>query len=98
MVQSSTRPKIDAVDLSPNIPRLMAKEPSSRGGVLGHNVPHRKLEGILRVMDDNFPECEFKGPCRMKDDCIATCGGKPSRALCIPNPSVDTLQCCCLSN
>ncbi|KAG7653890.1 hypothetical protein ISN44_As01g011090 [Arabidopsis suecica] len=47
MVQSSTRPKIDAVDLSPNIPRLMAKEPSSRGGVLGHNVPHRKLEGIL---------------------------------------------------
>ncbi|CAH8273643.1 unnamed protein product [Arabidopsis lyrata] len=51
-----------------------------------------------RVMDDTFPECEFKGPCRMKNDCIATCGGEPSRALCIPNPSVDTLQCCCLSN
>ncbi|KAG7578569.1 Reverse transcriptase RNA-dependent DNA polymerase [Arabidopsis thaliana x Arabidopsis arenosa] len=52
MVQSSTRPKIDAVDLSPNIPRLMAKEPSSRRGVLGHNVPHRKLEGILNLPPD----------------------------------------------
>lgn len=49
-------------------------------------------------MDDQFPECEFKGPCQVKNDCIATCGGKPSSALCIPNPSVDTLQCCCLSS
>ncbi|KAL1213601.1 putative defensin-like protein [Cardamine amara subsp. amara] len=49
-----------------------------------------------RVMDDQFPECEFKGPCQIPDDCIATCGGKPSH--CIPNPSVDILQCCCLSS
>lgn len=45
-----------------------------------------------------FYNVKFKGPCRMKNDCIPTCGGKPSRALCIPNPSVDTLQCCCLYN
>ncbi|KAF8086466.1 hypothetical protein N665_0624s0007 [Sinapis alba] len=51
-----------------------------------------------RVMDDKFPECEFKGPCQMKSDCLGTCGGKPENALCIPNPSVDSLQCCCLSN
>ena len=35
------------IDPCPSIPRLILKEPSSRGGVLGINVPHRILEGIL---------------------------------------------------
>lgn len=56
------------------------------------------IDLITGVMDDKFPECEFKGPCQMKSDCLGTCGGKPENALCIPNPSVDSLQCCCLSN
>ncbi|CAA7033107.1 unnamed protein product [Microthlaspi erraticum] len=39
-------PKIGVGDPSPNIPRSRLKEPSSRRGILGINIPHRKLEGI----------------------------------------------------
>ncbi|CAF1941167.1 unnamed protein product [Brassica oleracea var. botrytis] len=46
--------QIRPIDPCPNIPRLTLKEPSSRGGVLGINVPHRILKEILTRRASNL--------------------------------------------
>ncbi|CAN8272220.1 unnamed protein product [Cochlearia groenlandica] len=50
-----------------------------------------------RIMDDSS-DCEFKGPCKKKEDCYDRCGvNKPpfKTALCVPY-GIAGLVCCCV--
>ncbi|KAF2614656.1 hypothetical protein F2Q70_00008162 [Brassica cretica] len=50
----------------------------------------------IRIMDASS-DCDFRGPCKKKEDCYDRCGvNKPpfNNAICAPKGS--SRQCCCI--